>query len=489
MEMERSCMWLCMCLAVAWASTTYTIDTTHGPVTGQVQLLDDEHQVLVFYSIPFADPPVGDLRFKSPRPPSQNWTEPKDCTTASALRLCIQLSLSKQLVLGTEDCLYLDIYVPLQGISDRPLPVMFWIFGGGYTIGDGYEFGWYDGKRLAHEKQVIVVVPNYRVNVLGFLALNELKAEDPNHSTGNMALHDQRLALQWVQDNIAAFSGDPGRVTIFGESAGAFSVCWHLVSPASKGLFSAAIMESGTCSSWEFFQPLERAIAFGQEYALSIGCQDVDLSMSSIDVLACLRKLPSDDLIHSLFLLTDPDWPFVHQRPELLPPLSPLMPFGPAIDGVETGLLDFPQHLLDQGKFNRVPLILGTNKDEGSIFVLSVPSVARVSFPLDADSALTTVEHFFNESISPVILNLYMNQTDIYEFAISKLLNDYFFACPNRRIARAFNQAGVSAFLYQFVYELRFIEAALLGVYHTAEIDFVWNNQWPPLVRHSLYWF
>lgn len=198
--------------------------------------------ITTFHSIPFAAPPVGSLRFRAPQPPTA-WSGVLD--TTGLPEPCPQLKVDGTLFLGNEDCLYLQVYVPEEPIDKGPLPVMFWIFGGAYVLGDSSEFGWYDGTNLAKNNDVIVVTVNYRVGPFGFMALSGLQSEDPNNSTGNAALQDQTMGLQWVRDNIANFGGDPTRVTIFGESAGGFSICWHLVNQNSAGLFAAAIMESG----------------------------------------------------------------------------------------------------------------------------------------------------------------------------------------------------------------------------------------------------
>lgn len=183
------------------------VKTDMGQVQGELQ-----DGVFVYHSIPFAAPPTGDLRFRPPEP-VQPWEGVKDVRGFKPI--CPQLRIIGDLALSLdEDCLYLNVYVP-ETDGSRPLPVMFWIFGGGYVLGDGDEFGFYDGKNLAKEHEVIVVAPNYRLDAFGFLALPELQNEDPNNSTGNMALRDQQAALRWTQKNIAAFGGDPDRYVAY----------------------------------------------------------------------------------------------------------------------------------------------------------------------------------------------------------------------------------------------------------------------------------
>ena len=183
---------------------------------------------------------------------------------------------------------------------------MQWIYGGAWILGDNYEFSLYDGTNLAEKNGVIVVAANYRLDVLGWLALAELGAEDPAGAYGNYGIQDQRFALEWTQRNIAKFGGDPNRVTIFGESAGGFSVCQHIVSPKSNGLFSSAIMQSGDCDGPWLIQDGTDAQAFGSLYADAIGCPE---TLSAKDRLACLRSKPVKDIMLPYASWFNPNWP------------------------------------------------------------------------------------------------------------------------------------------------------------------------------------
>lgn len=203
--------------------------------------------------------------------------------------------------------------------ATQPLPVLYWIYGGGYVLGDSNEFGLYDPVSLVEKTQCIVVAVNYRVGPFGFMALEGLVREDAQGSTGNAGLQDQTLGLQWVQQNIGYFGGDASRVTIFGESAGGFSVAWHLVSEASAGLFSGAIMESGSTDSPQFFQTMDEAVSFNTLYSAAVGCNATQLyngsSPSSFPVgqdplVNCLRALPTQDVMKSVEDWLNPNWPF-----------------------------------------------------------------------------------------------------------------------------------------------------------------------------------
>jgi len=332
---------------------------------------------------------------------------------------------------------------------------------------------------------------NYRLSAFGFLAHPSLKREDPDGSTGNYGVQDQRLALQWVHDNIKAFGGDPNQVTIFGESAGAFSVCWHLVSPRSTN-FQAAISESGTCDATQFFQSYELATAFGDTYSTAMGCNYTAIG-SDAKFLQCLRDLSTADVMTTILDMFNPNWPYglmnKYSLPQqianaVVPPLAPVMPFGPAIDNSQAGLLDLPLHLLRKNQFHHVPVLLGSNKDEGTIFVPGlVLIVPGVELPLNKTGMVMGLQHFFNKSVVNTIMTLYAGpQYKSYEDRCAHVLRDYFFTCANRRAARALSASG-PVYLYQFTYLGDWIEDPLLGDYHSSELEFVWDNAFPPIIH------
>jgi para-nitrobenzyl esterase len=197
------------------------VETASGLVEGF-----EDDGVFSYRGIPYAAPPVGDLRWKPPIDPA-SWTETLVATEKG--NICPQvafLGLPSPGFLPDEDCLYLNIDTPMEGAD---LPVMVWIHGGGFTVGEGLQAdGGTAGDLIARQAGAVVVSMNYRLGQLGFLAHSELTAESPDYASGNYGLMDQTAALRWVQENIAAFGGDPNNVTVFGESAGAFSVCSHL---------------------------------------------------------------------------------------------------------------------------------------------------------------------------------------------------------------------------------------------------------------------
>ncbi|HET6871003.1 MAG TPA: carboxylesterase family protein [Solirubrobacteraceae bacterium] len=293
-----------------------------------------------FLGIPYAAPPVGALRWRAPQPPAP-WHGVRSATTLPPA--CPQLANSNGPRSENEDCLYLSVYVPQgEGRGDdwarghaRRLPVLFWIHGGGLTTGTGNQ---HDGTLMATTNHIIVVSINYRLGVFGFMALPSLSAEAPDHASGDYGLLDQIDAMRWTRENIAAFGGDPRNVTIAGESAGAYSICSLLTSPSARGLFARAVMESGSCIS----TPLATAEQTGTQFATAAGCPTTDPTTS---VAACMRSKTAGEL------LDNPDYPGADS---------------PTWGGAE--LPADPNTAVAAGHFTRVPLLIGTNHDEGRTF-------------------------------------------------------------------------------------------------------------------------
>jgi para-nitrobenzyl esterase len=440
------------------------VDTEYGRVRGVEEYLPE---VSAFYKIPFAAPPVNSLRLRPPMPPTP-WNDTKDCNKDDYEHICPQLHPTKKTLLGQEDCLYLNVYVPGKVSPGKNLPVMFWIYGGGFVIGDDDEFGLYKAKNLAAKRNVIMVETNYRLAELGFLALPGLAAESDG-TTGNYGVQDQQAALAFTFRNIAKFGGDPSKIIIFGESAGAFSVCWHLVSEVSRPYFSAAIMESGTCESPEFFVSEQRAYNFSMEVVNHLKCENP----SQTEMVACIRSKAVTDM----FMSFKNSWPSVDTRP----PLAPIMPYGPAIDKSPKGLLDRPIELINAGRFARVPVILGTNLNEGTVFVDAIDIVVPgTGLPINATGVTIMLQHLYNDTATAVINNYYpADSFKAQSDRVAVILRDYMFTCSNRRTARALSKY-VDVHLYQFVAKLpTWPDYDLYGDYHTLELPFVFDHQWP----------
>jgi para-nitrobenzyl esterase len=314
------------------------VRTDAGSVEGTASA---DGKVRIFKGIPFAAPPVGDLRWKAPQP-VPHWTVVKKATEFGAR--CMQGNIFGDMVFRdsgpSEDCLHLNVWTPATP-ANAHLPVMVWIYGGGFAAGATSE-GRQDGEVLA-KKGVVVVSMNYRLGLFGFFSHPELDKESGHNSSGNYGLLDQVAALQWVRKNIAAFGGDPGNVTIFGESAGSFSVSALMASPLSKDLFQRAIGESGSFLGKVLpggGQPsgtksLADSEADDVKFAESIGASS----------LAALRAKPAADLLAAAMKQKD-------------------VRFWPNIDGYF--FPKDPQAIFANGEQGHVPLLAGWNRDEGN---------------------------------------------------------------------------------------------------------------------------
>ncbi|MYN26875.1 carboxylesterase/lipase family protein [Duganella levis] len=274
------------------SSTVFALSAHAAPkattATGAVEGVAEASGVTAYKGIPYAAAPVGQLRWKAPQPAAK-WKGTRKADHFGAR--CMQLPLFDDMVFRSdgvsEDCLFLNVWTPAKSPKEK-LPVLVYFYGGGFAAGDGSEPR-YDGESMA-AKGVVTLTINYRLNVFGFLAHPELSKESPHHTSGNYGLMDQAAALLWVKKNIAAFGGDPTRVTIAGESAGSFSVSAQMINPQSKGLFAGAIGESGSLLGLMAPAPLAAAEQAGAGFAQGIGAP----------TLAELRALPATQLLENL---------------------------------------------------------------------------------------------------------------------------------------------------------------------------------------------
>lgn len=393
-----------------------------------------------FVGIPYAAPPVGPLRWKSPQPAAA-WATPRDAKTLGSQCPQFGLFTGKWDDDTNEDCLTLNVWTP-TGATQRP--VMVWIHGGGFTAGSG-DLSGYDGQKLSEVGDVVVVTLNYRLGVLGYLAHAALSAEDPAHpGSGNYGIEDQRAALQWVKTNIAAFGGDPANVMIFGESAGAESVFTHMVSPGSAGLFQRALAESGYLLA---MPTLTAAQAQGDKLATQVGCTD------AASVLTCLRALDPQMLSSALF----------H------PALGKLDPNWAPVIGTDV-LPDNPLASMRAGTVAKVPFIVGTLENEANL------GYAVSTFPDDK-----SVHDAFAAMVPADRLDALIAQYPVAAFptrkdAVEQASTDSAFACPSRRVARYAATAGVPTRLYRFQHAIENAPIAGLGAFHGSEIPFVFGN-------------
>jgi len=432
--MLRTVAALFLAAAALPAAIPDIVQTDKGQVQGA-----DHNGVTVFKGIPFAAPPVDALRWKAPQPVTA-WTNVR-----SALEFgprCMQGNIYGDMIFRdkgpSEDCLYLNVWTPAAS-PDAHLPVMVWVYGGGFAAGATSEPR-QDGQNLAR-KGVVVVSMNYRLNVFGFFTNAELAKESDHNSSGNYGLLDQVAALEWVHRNIANFGGDPANVTIFGESAGSFSVSALMATPLAQGLFHRAIGESGAFFSTILsLKPLAQTEAADAKFAGSIHAS----------TLAALRAMPAADLLAAA----------MKQKG---------IYFAPDIDGYF-----LPQSVRDiyaAGKQSHIPLLAGWNHDEGNYH-----AIFHDQSPTPANFAAYAREHFKDKA--DTFLKLYSAATDDeVKRAASDLSGDQFIAFSTWKWLEMQAATGGSP-----VYRYEFDDAPPQpageeshGAYHSAEIEFVFG--------------
>jgi para-nitrobenzyl esterase len=411
------CVWTASTYAAESAASNPVVHTDNGDVRGSA--FSDHRE---FLGIPFAAPPVGELRFAPPSP-APPWAGVLDATGTKSS--CPQLPQPLGgMPSDNEDCLYLNIYTPAKIAGPRP--VFFWIHGGGFYYGSGSS-RLYNGARLAQQGNVIVVTINYRLNVFGFLASSALSKA--NQVSGNYGFEDQQAALQWVQRNIASFGGDPGKVTIAGESAGAHSVADHLLSPKSKGLFRAAIGESTIGIGTGLFDipTLAAAEKRGDQYVADVGCG------KEADQIKCLRSLS----VEALLAKSRPQRGTLDLR------------WAPVLDGVtltQTAAGAFPS-----GQYTQVPILNGTNQTESQLFLAALIRGGPVdkTNPFDADGYADRVSYLFGDGAPQVLKTYPANSYNSPLDAWSAILTDSGWACSGSRAVQAL-AARVPTYQYEF---------------------------------------
>jgi para-nitrobenzyl esterase len=330
--MNRPTFTVLICLAAAAlpAASAVRVKTANGTLEGE-----ESSGIRVFRGIPFARPPVGVLRWQPPQPPD-NWKGVREAAKFGPR--CMQHAVFGDMNFRasgmSEDCLYLNVWTPAKTGRER-LPVLVYFFGGGFVAGDGSEPR-YDGESMAR-KGIVAVTVNYRLAVYGFLAHPELTKESPHKASGNYGLLDNTAALRWVQKNIAAFGGDPGRVTIAGESAGSIAVSAQMATPLAKGLFAGAIGESGSLLGTLSPVVLSEAEKAGVQFATSM----------KVESLAALRALTAEQIQEA----TKRGGPAVGRFPLV-------------VDGYF--LPEPPVTMFAAGRQNRVRLLAGWNTEESN---------------------------------------------------------------------------------------------------------------------------
>jgi para-nitrobenzyl esterase len=411
---------------------TVRVTTAAGVVEGFTR--DGVHR---WRSIPYARPPVGALRFRAPQP-AQPWRGVRHChgftKCAPQERRYTMVGVGKYQPMG-EDCLTLNVVAP-EAADSKPLPVMVFVHGGGYILGSSAT-PIYDGVALARRGCVYVSV-NYRLGALGCLDLSSLSSPDITFES-NLFLRDLVLALRWVRDNIAAFGGDPGKVTLFGESAGAHAVVSMLAVPEAEGLFAQAISESPATG---MVRSREIAAEFAARFAALLGVREQDAPHA-------LRNASPAELVAAQNRLID----------EGVQDMLGAFPIGP-VCGDDYLPLD-PVEAMRCGKAHRIPLIVGTNADEGRLFTRFLPLLPTTEPMIQA--ILAEVEPAVRERIT----GAYPDYPD--RSACIRLGGDFAFSSAAWEIAEAHGRHA-PAYLYRYDYAPRVLRWSGLGATHATEL-------------------
>jgi len=414
--------------------------------------------------IPYAAPPVGTLRWRPPAPVSDCWTEARDATQWAPS--CPQVPQQQGQpfdpngpIEGQEDCLTLNVWRPANAAADATLPIMVFVHGGGNVVGSAGETGTggqrlYDAARLAARGDVVVVTVQYRLGALGWLVHPGLEAEAGGATmASNLALRDMVEALRWVQRNARAMRGDAARVMVFGESAGAVNTCTLVASPLAAGLFSRALMQSGSCGGGAGVV-LDAARAQGVRYATAAGCGD------SPDVPSCLRGITLETAMRTL--------PAVVSVSGLDPSA---VRWGPAVGAA--GLPEVPQEAIANGRHNRVALMVGHNAEEVGLTVPAIPTEAAYRAAL--------VQLGGGAFADGVMMAYPVSRYGTPRAALVQALSDARFGCPARLASRAGargNGPMPQTFRYLYAHPLEggtpLVRA--LGAWHGVELLYVFQN-------------
>jgi len=434
---------LLLLAATAHAATPLQVDTDKGKVEGA---LTADQKVVAFKGIPFAAAPIGNLRWQPPQPVA-NWTGVRPAKDFG--HHCLQTGGYPDMIFHdpgpSEDCLTLNVWAPADA-KPGTLPVMVWIYGGGFVTG-GTSEARQDGQFLAH-RNVVIVSMNYRLGIFGFFVHPELTAESPHHASGNYGLLDETAAIEWVKRNISAFGGDPANLTIFGESAGSFAVSAQMASPLSKDLLTKAIGESGGAfySGGLGFEPREVREQKDSRFAQTA---------FGTTKLADLRKLSADDILKAVTAKTTP------------PPPR----FGPDVDGYF--LPDSVPNIYAAGNQAHIPLLAGWNADEGRGAVINAktkPTIA--SFTAQAE------KEFGSEA--PKFLAVYPATTDAEaQRSAGDFAGERFITFSTWRWLEAHVETGKSP-TFRYFLDLGSPgdknHTANLGAFHSDDIEYVFGT-------------
>ncbi|MFC9516502.1 carboxylesterase/lipase family protein [Nocardiaceae bacterium NPDC056970] len=431
-------------IASAQAPGSLVVETRSGPVRGYA-----DGSVFAWKGIPYAAPPIGDLRFRSPVPPESR----PDVLDAAAFGAMAPQGHDTSVPLDPsmridEDCLTINVWAPRP--DGTPRPVMVWIHGGAYCLGSSAQ-SIYDGRLLAERGDVVLVTFNYRLGTLGFLDLSSFSTADRTFES-NLGLRDQIAALEWVRENIAAFGGDPDEVTVFGESSGGGSITTLMTVPRAEGLFHRAIAQSPPSTS-----------VYGSERAASVAARFLEILDLPADRIGELAAMPVEQLVKAGDIL-------VNEVPTKVPGTLAMAPV------VDRDLVPhYPVAAFQKGYSHRIPLIIGSNKDEASIFKFMRSPLLPVSAEAVQQMFAGLAED--NPGLSPLrlaeIVAAYPDGAKPRgALAISR---DAAFRMPALWVADAHSRHSPT-WVYRFDHATPLLKAARVGAAHATELPYVFGN-------------
>ncbi|XP_064470760.1 cholinesterase-like [Ornithodoros turicata] len=448
---------LLLVVGVAHSSNEVIVSVAQGKVRGEkITILGTT--VAAYTGIPYAHPPVGELRFRKPQP-QVKWEGIQDATHWDiACKQAPVANLTDKVFKYTEDCLVLNVWSPAKRTDPKSVAV--WIHGGGFNYASS-AFDVFNGSVLAATQDIVVASINYRLGILGFLDA------DVPEAPGNVGLFDQALALKWIQENIHAFGGDPKRVTIMGESAGSMSVNSHILSPVSEGLFQRAIMMSGTLYSMDYVDTTHESIIKGNAVARSVGCatDDKDLTSYPVEVLKCLRSKSAEELCLASSEIVSPRifvfLPTFHN--EFLPKR--------------------PISAMQRGFFQSVPVLTGVVTEEGS-FSAIYPMVHEVLSEDLEDVDKETLKIALRRMVGSWMKYDVPEMVEYYEEAAYddkqllrrknvERLGDREFYCPTTQFAKHYAARGNKVYSYVFGHRSqKSLYQKWMGVPHSSDIEY-----------------
>lgn len=371
---------LCVSEISCDTSEELRLECEQGELEGMFLTTKGGREIRAFMSIPYAKPPVGKLRFKAPVP-QKKWSGVLNATVVHDVCIQRNLYLKSTIIEGVEDCLYLNVYTPKKADIKAPLPVMMFLHGGGYYCGGG-NFYWYGPGRLL-DRDVVLVVPNYRLGPLGFLSTGD------DIFPGNNGLKDQNSALKWIRKNIAPFGGDPSKITVFGQSAGGAATHLHMMSPISRGMIKRGISHSGTgLAPWTIAPPGE-AKEQAHKLAKLLKCP----TTPSQTMLLCLQKIKAYRFIELDKKYMEWDY-------------DPMIPFKPVVehDHPRAFLKKRPEDIIKSGKMSKIPWMVGVTASDGAIRAAGLlPEQHRVDQQNDDFERIIPISLLYEKNVQDVV--------------------------------------------------------------------------------------